>query len=433
MTNYIINEYFNEINNLENSSKINNNFIQKIINNLDEIYKNNISEYLINYKDFHNIKNINDDFINNVSNIKIYSDNESYLILSCLYKNKKALIKLFYNPFINFDLLYEQMIYSKLKNIEFIPTVYNLGYIDLNIFLNNENLNEIIDYIEKIYDNEILNNYEMILIFKKSFNNLINNIYDLDQNFINYYNYSKNKKNMYICKLLIFFMNKINKHIHIIIMNDYINDDNNINFLDYYKKNIINSDINKNIIPILYNLIKNINTMNNEINLIHNNICLENIIIDQINNKCIITNFNMSYLKNIKNLSLYNLINIGIDNKLNNTIDLYIFLNNFINYTWSNLIPKEYNFFTYSIDNLNLLKKILFKKNKKLRNLLLKNHILFTNQINTFFCDNIIFNNINFNYNRFIYPDNFKNECIIPIIRKKFSYYYFEKYLDNFK
>lgn len=417
----IINNYFNNI----FTDNLNDFDLVSIDNNMNEIYNNSINEYLSNYKYFSNIKNINKDFIDNVTNIKLYKEYNNYLLLSCLYNNKNAIIKVFYNPYSNFDLLYEQMIYSviesKSNKYDFIPKIYNLGFIDFNILFNDKVINEFLEYMNTIYDNEI-SDYDMNNLFKKSFHNLINDPdnEDIDTNFINYYKFSKNFKNKYICNLLLFFKNKKMKNIHITIIEDYIN--NNINLLDFYKNNIINSDsdnvtFNNDIFLIIYNILKNINILNNEINIIHHNICLENIFLipdETMKYKCLIINYNFSYMKNINNLSLFKYYNLGIKNNLNNMIDDYIFLTSFINNSFNDIIPKPFNFFTYNKNNFKILNKIIFKKNKKLRELCFKNHIFFINKINIFFCDNIIFNDICNN----LIIDNFN-----------FNFKYYEKYI----
>jgi hypothetical protein len=106
----------------------------------------------------------------------------------------------------------------------------------------------------------------------------------------------------------------------------------------------------------------------------------------------------MSYFNNINNISLYK-------NNFNNIIDVYIFINSFINNS-----SKECNLF-----NNKILNKIFFKKNKKLRELLYKNHIIY-NKKKLFFCENIIIND-----DECIYPNNIKN------FNKKYLIKYFNK------
>ena len=342
----------------KNNENINiNNIFENINNNIDDIYTNDINSYLSKYSYFKNINNINYDYKNKVSNIQIYKEEDNYLLLKCLYNNKNAIIKLFYNPFINFDLLYEQIVYLKLNNNDFIPDVYNIGYININTFFNSD----IINYMNDFYDNNI-NNTEIKEIFKKSFLNLIKNNDDIDNYFLDYYKY--NKKQSYLCNLLIFFKNKINKEIHIIITEDYTNYNN---LLDYYNENIIisnndNIDIHKDIFIIINKLFNIIKILNNKYNIIHNNLLLQNIYINN-NFEIKIINYNMAYIKDINNLLLYKYYNYGIKNDLNYNIDYYTFINSLINDTKTTEILKPYNFFIYNKNNFKKINKILFKKN----------------------------------------------------------------------
>jgi hypothetical protein len=367
------------------------------------------------------MNNINDFFKNNITNIKIYKEYNNYLLLSCVYNNNNILIKLFYNPQDNPELLNEQNIYKNINDNMISSLIYKLGYIDFDIFFNKDIINEFINYMNTIYDEKIINNNTKE-IFKSSFKNLINQIDKLDIEFINYYKHSLSNDNKYICKLLLYFINNIDKKIYITILDNYIDIENSYSFLDYYNNNIIihddnNIDFNNELLLILYIILNNIELLYNKYQIIHNNINLENIYIIPDNNfyKCIFINFDMSIYKANNN----------------NMIDYYIFLSNFINYTKKKYLSTYNNYFYYNNYNYKILNKLLFKSNNRLKNLIYKNHILYINNIKSFFCDNIITNNNNNNNNKFyVYPLEFNNNCIIPNI-KKFKNKHLIKYLKK--
>ena len=170
----IINNYLNFLDTKEYNEEI---LIEEYNKYNDIFYKHNIlfKNYLYNidnniYIKFFNkykINNIDIIFQSNVSNIKLIdktSGGSFSFFLKCLYNNKPALIKCFYNPLIDlkykYSLFYEQLVNLKIKNFQkneeiynnYFPKIYETGYITLENLLNKDLQDELYNVISNNYD-----------------------------------------------------------------------------------------------------------------------------------------------------------------------------------------------------------------------------------------------------------------------------------------
>jgi len=428
---YFINEYFDFLNKINHT----NNYVDKyydIINNIAKyedlitnyIYNINIDIY-INFCKNHNIYNINHLFKENITQIRLIKENigglSDSIILKCLYNNKPSIIKIFYNPFINLDkcysLFYEQLVNFKIKkyqnepnsdqNSKFLfPEIYEVGFIELDYLLNNELKNEIYDLINDIWNEELIEDQNMKTIFDDILkillenNTNINKLNDSSYKFRLFKKYNE-KSNIYWIKLLLFFLNIKNKLIHVSIVEDLNKNLNKLNIIEIYNElNFINKKNNKvdfdnDFYIILYQIFYGLYLLNDKMNIIHNDLHLENIIITKnTSNKyrCSIIDFNLSYINNeIYNIGIIKRYDDGIQNIFNKSYDLFVFLTffgticnymhtNFYKYNECTLMNQTYNLFTYNHNNYKYLNKILFKKNDLLHDIVCEHIILYLNQ-----------------------------------------------------
>jgi hypothetical protein len=442
-----INEYKNILNDIKNNYNCIINYIYNINNNI-----------YINFCNKHNIFNINNIFINNITNIEIRNKTggaSKSEMIQCLYNNKPAIIKIFYNPFIDIDnsynLFYEQLVNLKIKNYQnlkegdiyskfVLPEIYEVGYIDYDTLFNKEFKYIIYNLISNIYDIDISDDH---IDIKNYFKHIIKSILENETENLNEDSYKfrlfkdyHNKKNNFWVELLLFFLNLKNKYIHISVVEDLTRFNEMTNIINiYYNLNYINDnnryDFKDEFYIILYQIFYCIYLLNDKIGIIHNDIHLENIIILKDSNKiyrCVIIDFNLSYIiDDIFNIGILKRYNHGIKNIYDKSYDIFVFitfLGTICNYMHTNktlyekctLLDQTYNIYTYNYNNYKYLNKILFKKNKLLKNIVIEHIILYLNKVIN--VPILYYNQYEYKNNLSTAYDFFNNKYIIKKLKK---------------
>ena len=426
-TDNIINNYFtflNKKNHNENHSEEYYKILNIIKNNNNDIinylYNINIDLY-IDFCKIHGINNISNIF-KKVSNIKILNKDigtSNSAMLKCLYNNKPSIIKIFFNPFINlninYSLFYEQLVNLKIKKYQensndpdskfYLPEIYEVGYIELDYLFDKNFKIELNNLLMELIDNQLESNINFKSYIKEIINNLINNntdnLNESSYKFRIFKKYVNSNCNFWI-QLLLFFLNIKNKFIHISIVEDLTQYNNITDITEYYSKNNYNIsknntvNFNNDFFIILYQIFSGIYLLNDKLEIIHNDIHFENIIIieNYFENKfrCVIIDYNLSYINNnIYNIGLIKRYNLGVKNIYNRTYDVYLFITyigTICNYKLiktneiCNYLPDTYNnIYTYNHNNYKYLTKIFFKKNQILKDLVFEHIILYFNNI----------------------------------------------------
>jgi len=432
-------------------------------NNLFKNYLYNIDNNIyINFFNKYNINNIDILFQSNVSNIKLIdktSGGSFSFFIKCLYNNKPALIKCFYNPLLDlkykYSLFYEQLVNLKIKDFQkneeiynnYFPKIYETGYVKLENLLNKDLQDELYNVISNNYniniDNEITINFFKVIL-KNLLSNNNNNLNDTSYKFRlfkkyyhdQYINNSNIQVNEYFwINLLLFFLDVENKYIHITIMEDLNQYEEKYDLCEYYSNNhyiMENNTVNFNddLFLILYQILYGIYLLNNKLDIIHNDVHVQNIIIIKNNDdnyiefndnykilnkyRCVIIDYNLSYINNnIFNMSNLIFLNNGFKKCLiNKTFELYVLLLSIIyighiykidNVTYH--LKEQNNMYIYNYNNYKILNRILFKYQQEFKDILLKNYLLYLNKDlivpKYMFCSNYKYN---------------KNKCDYPMI-----------------
>ena len=457
----IVIEYIKYLNKTNHSDNYINEY-NNILNNINKYY-NDIINYIYNininvYIDFckeHNINNINTVFKNNITNIKFFKKNagtSKSIMINCLFKGKPAIIKIFYNPLVDlnvsYSLLYEQKVNLKIKNYQneeldndvykkYFPIIYEVGYIEFDYLFTKEFKDELYEIYANIYDNNLdIENIKND--FKNIFRKLLdNNIHDdtLNDSSYKFRLFKKcniNNKDFWV-NLLLFFVNIKNKYIHISIVEDLTQYDLT-DITEYYSKNnFINKfnlvNFNNNFFIILYQIFYKIYLLNEKLEIIHNDLHFENIIIVNINSKfrCVIIDYNLSYIKNdIYNIGIIKRFNLGVKNVFNKTYDIFLFItyigticiykpliNKSEEIIECNNVSNNYNIYTYNHNNYKYLNKIFFKKNQILKDIVMEHIILYLNNKLT-----VPINYYNYPYDICSANDIINNKYLIKKLKK---------------